>query len=40
MFVVAYLYNDNGMASWCWEAAHALHELGQPVLLICANEDL
>jgi len=38
MFIVAYLYNDNGMASWCWEAAHALHELGQPVLLICANE--
>lgn len=38
MFVVAYLYNNNGMASWCWEAAHALHEMGQPVLLVCSNE--
>ncbi len=34
--VVALLYNQNGMASWCWEAAHALHELGQSVLLIAA----
>jgi glycosyltransferase involved in cell wall biosynthesis len=38
MFVVAYLYNNNGMASWCWEAAHALHEMPQPVLLVCSNE--
>ena len=38
MFVVAYLYNNNGMASWCWEAAHALHEMHQPVLLVCSNE--
>jgi glycosyltransferase involved in cell wall biosynthesis len=34
--VVALLYNQNGMASWCWEAAHALHELGRSVLLIAA----
>lgn len=38
MLVVAYLYNNNGMASWCWEAAHAVHELHQPVLLVCSNE--
>jgi len=38
MFVVAYLYNNNGMASWCWEAAHALYEMHQPVLLVCSNE--
>jgi len=38
MFVVAYLYNNNGMASWCWEAAHALYEAHQPVLLVCSNE--
>jgi glycosyltransferase involved in cell wall biosynthesis len=34
--VVALLYNQNGMASWCWEAAHALHELGRSVLLVAA----
>jgi glycosyltransferase involved in cell wall biosynthesis len=34
--VVALLYNQNGMASWCWEAAHAVHELGRSVLLIAA----
>jgi glycosyltransferase involved in cell wall biosynthesis len=33
---VALLYNQNGMASWCWEAAHALQELGRNVLLIAA----
>lgn len=38
MFIVAYLYSNNGMGSWCWEAAHALHEAHQPVLLICSNE--
>lgn len=38
MFVVAYLYNNNGMASWCWEAAHALHEAQQTVLLVCSDE--
>lgn len=36
MFIVAYLYNNNGMASWCWEAAHALATYEQPVLLICS----
>jgi glycosyltransferase involved in cell wall biosynthesis len=36
MFVVAYLYNTNGMASWCWEASHALAETGQSVLLVCS----
>lgn len=34
--VVAMLYNRNGMATWCWEAAHALHELGRSVLLVAA----
>ena len=34
--VVAWLYNTNGMATWCWEVAHSLHELGQNVLLIVA----
>jgi glycosyltransferase involved in cell wall biosynthesis len=34
--VVAWLYNTNGMATWCWEAAHALRELGQNVLLVAA----
>ena len=38
MIIVAYLYNTNGMASWCWEAAHALAESGQEVVLICAPD--
>ena len=25
------------MASWCWEAAHALHEAGQTVRLVCSE---
>jgi glycosyltransferase involved in cell wall biosynthesis len=33
---VAYLYNTNGMATWCWEAAHALHELGRKVILFAS----
>jgi glycosyltransferase involved in cell wall biosynthesis len=37
MWVVAYLWNTNGMASWCWEAAHALAEQGEPVLLVCCR---
>jgi len=37
-FVVAYIGSINGMASWCWEAAHALHELGEEVLLVCAKD--
>jgi glycosyltransferase involved in cell wall biosynthesis len=35
MYVVLYLYNNNGMATWCWEAAHALAEAGEPVTLVC-----
>jgi glycosyltransferase involved in cell wall biosynthesis len=38
MYVIAYFHIPNGMASWCWEAAHALKEAGQPVLLVCAPE--
>jgi hypothetical protein len=38
LLVVAWLYNTNGMATWCWEAAHALHELGRNVLLIAAPD--
>jgi glycosyltransferase involved in cell wall biosynthesis len=26
------------MATWCWEAAHALHELGENVLLVAAPD--
>ena len=41
MIIVAYLYNTNGMASWCWEAAHALAEAGESVTLVCApNVDI
>jgi glycosyltransferase involved in cell wall biosynthesis len=36
--VVALLYNQNGMATWCWEAAHALNEIGSNVLLIAARD--
>jgi glycosyltransferase involved in cell wall biosynthesis len=32
--VIAYLYNDNGMATWCIECAKALHANGQQVLLV------
>ena len=35
---VAMLYNRNGMATWCWEAAHALHELGRSVILIASAD--
>jgi len=37
LMVVAWLYNTNGVATWCWEAAHALHELGQNVILVAAK---
>lgn len=37
MYVIAFVYNNNGMATWCWEAAHALSEAGQPVLLVCQD---
>lgn len=36
MWVVGYLYNNNGMGTWCWEAAHALAEAGEPVTLVCS----
>jgi hypothetical protein len=36
--VVAMLYNRNGMAAWCWEAAHALHEQGRSVILIATPD--
>jgi glycosyltransferase involved in cell wall biosynthesis len=36
--VVAFLYSSNGMGSWCWEAAHALQELGRSVLLVAAPD--
>jgi hypothetical protein len=26
------------MATWCWEAAHALHELGRNVILVASSE--
>jgi glycosyltransferase involved in cell wall biosynthesis len=38
MFVIGYLYNNNGMGSWCWEAAHALAETQEKVLLVCSEE--
>ena len=38
LLVVAWLYNTNGMATWCWEAAHALHELGHNVILVAAPD--
>ena len=34
MIIVGYLYNTNGMASWCIEAAIALHLKGEKVVLI------
>ncbi|MBR2648427.1 MAG: glycosyltransferase [Sediminibacterium sp.] len=34
MIVVGYLYNNNGMASWCIETALALHNAGERVILV------
>src|SRR5882757_2783422 len=34
MIVICYLYNKNGMASWCIDAAKALHFNGQRVVLV------
>ncbi|TMP76739.1 hypothetical protein, partial [Pseudoalteromonas sp. S983] len=31
---IAYLYNNNGMASWCLETALALHNAGERVILV------
>lgn len=36
MIVVGYVYNNNGMASWAIEVAHALHEHGFEVMLVYA----
>lgn len=35
--VVAWQYIDNGLASWGWEAAHALAEAGEEVVLVHAE---
>lgn len=34
MVVVAYLYNNNGMATWCIESALAIHKSGVDVILV------
>ncbi len=36
MWLVGYLYNNNGMGTWCWEAAHALAAAGEQVTLVCS----
>src|ERR1700716_1427295 len=36
MWLVGYLYNNNGMGTWCWEAAHALADAGESVTLVCS----
>jgi glycosyltransferase involved in cell wall biosynthesis len=37
MWLVGYLYNNNGMGTWCWEAAHALADAGESVTLVCSS---
>lgn len=37
MWLVGYLFNNNGMGTWCWEAAHALADAGEPVTLLCSD---
>ena len=37
MWLVGYLHNNNGMGTWCWEAAHALAHAGEPVTLVCSD---
>ncbi len=34
MYLVGHITAPNGMATWCWEAAHALAEVGAPVALV------
>ena len=34
MIIVGYVYNNNGMATWCFETAYALHEAGYNVMLV------
>ncbi len=36
--MVGVIFNNNGMATWCWEAAHALASSGDDVTLV-ATED-
>jgi len=36
--VVAYLYNTNGMATWCLECAAALHNKGYKVVLVVSSK--
>jgi glycosyltransferase involved in cell wall biosynthesis len=37
MWLVGYLFNNNGMGTWCWEAAHALASAGESVTLVCST---
>ena len=34
MIVIGYLYNNNGMATWCIEVSKALHKAGYNILLV------
>ncbi|MBS1627452.1 MAG: glycosyltransferase [Bacteroidetes bacterium] len=38
MIIVGYVYNNNGMATWCYETAYALHENGYNVLLVHSSK--
>jgi len=38
MIVVGYLYNNNGMASWCIEASKALHHAGLHPILVHSSK--
>jgi glycosyltransferase involved in cell wall biosynthesis len=38
MWLVGYLFNNNGMGTWCWETAHALSSAGEDVVLLCASD--
>ena len=37
MWLVGYLFNNNGMGTWCWETAHALAAAGEAVTLVCSS---
>lgn len=37
MWLVGYLFNNNGMGTWCWETAHALADAGEEVALVCSS---
>ena len=36
-WVVGVIFNNNGMATWCWEAAHALAAAGDDVTLLALD---